>query len=212
MARPLTDHRFPVRCSCSRHCRSLKYTNALCCLLTIGSKLAGFAHTGAEIRTTFVTADDQGNTAVTAGQYLCIFAQASGRSKLWRQALPVWGGLRWLMGMIAGLKGYKVLKTTQSGYEGYLHDQYTLLPETRDRIMATCIAATWKYGPLPSLPCTCFPIAQMFVSYCHPVDHCCLLGLAAQCLFLSTNHMMASCSSLFAGTQAQSTMMQHMQQ
>ncbi|EIE26572.1 urate oxidase II [Coccomyxa subellipsoidea C-169] len=74
----------------------------------------GFAHTGAEIRTTFVTADDQGNTAVTAG-----------------------------------LKGYKVLKTTQSGYEGYLHDQYTLLPETRDRIMATSIAATWKYsGPV----------------------------------------------------------------
>lgn len=44
----------------------------------------------------------------------------------------------------AGLKDYKVLKTTQSGYEGYLRDQYTLLPETRDRIMATSVTANWR--------------------------------------------------------------------
>lgn len=49
----------------------------------------------------------------------------------------------------AGVKGLKVLKTTQSGYEGYLKDEFTLLPETRDRIMATSVTATWKYGYLP---------------------------------------------------------------
>lgn len=43
-----------------------------------------------------------------------------------------------------GVRDLKVLKTTQSGYEGYLRDQYTLLPETRERMMATSVSATWK--------------------------------------------------------------------
>ena len=46
--------------------------------------------------------------------------------------------------LLAGLKDFRVLKTTQSGYEGYLRDQYTLLPETRERMMASSITATWK--------------------------------------------------------------------
>lgn len=50
-----------------------------------------------------------------------------------------------------GLKDLSVLKTTQSGYEGFLRDQYTLLPEVRDRIMATTVTCTWKYTALP--PC-----------------------------------------------------------
>jgi len=37
-----------------------------------------------------------------------------------------------------------VLKTTQSGYEGYLKDKYTVLKETKDRIMATTVTSTWK--------------------------------------------------------------------
>lgn len=44
-----------------------------------------------------------------------------------------------------------MLKTTQSGYEGFLRDQYTLLPEVRDRIMATTVTCTWKYTAQP--PC-----------------------------------------------------------
>ena len=38
-----------------------------------------------------------------------------------------------------------MLKTTQSGYVGYLKDEFTLLPETTDRIAATSITATWRY-------------------------------------------------------------------
>jgi urate oxidase len=48
-----------------------------------------------------------------------------------------------------GVRDLKVLKTTQSGYEGYLKDEYTLLGETRDRIMATSVTATWKYAYQP---------------------------------------------------------------
>lgn len=45
--------------------------------------------------------------------------------------------------MTSGLKGLQVLKTTESGFEGFVRDQYTTLGETSDRIFATTIAATW---------------------------------------------------------------------
>ena len=39
-----------------------------------------------------------------------------------------------------------MLKTTQSGYVGYLKDKYTLLPETTERMAATSITASWRWG------------------------------------------------------------------
>lgn len=45
-----------------------------------------------------------------------------------------------------GVREWAVLKTTQSGYEGYLKDGATTLPETRDRILATSVQATWRYA------------------------------------------------------------------
>jgi urate oxidase len=46
----------------------------------------------------------------------------------------------------AGIDNLTVLKTTNSGWEGYLVDQYTTLPETDDRILATVVTAVWSYG------------------------------------------------------------------
>jgi len=46
----------------------------------------------------------------------------------------------------AGIDDLLVLKTTNSGWEGFLRDQYTSLPETSDRILATIITARWSYG------------------------------------------------------------------
>ncbi|GMH32258.1 hypothetical protein BSKO_00092 [Bryopsis sp. KO-2023] len=46
-----------------------------------------------------------------------------------------------------GLKGLKVLKSTQSGFVGYIQDDYTLLPETNDRIMATSVTSKWTFDP-----------------------------------------------------------------
>lgn len=42
-----------------------------------------------------------------------------------------------------GVRGARVLKTTGSAFSGYLVDEYTTLPPTRDRIMATTLDATW---------------------------------------------------------------------
>lgn len=47
--------------------------------------------------------------------------------------------------VVSGLKGLTVLKSTESGFEGYPKDRYTTLPETQDRIMSTDIAARWRY-------------------------------------------------------------------
>ena len=38
----------------------------------------------------------------------------------------------------------QVLKTTQSGYAGFLKDRFTTLPDTAERIVATEITASWK--------------------------------------------------------------------
>jgi len=45
-----------------------------------------------------------------------------------------------------GLTGLDVIKTTRSGFDGFLRDQYTTLPETTDRILATIVDASWDYG------------------------------------------------------------------
>jgi urate oxidase len=42
-----------------------------------------------------------------------------------------------------GVRGVRVLKTTGSAFSGYLVDEFTTLPPTRDRIMATTVEATW---------------------------------------------------------------------
>jgi urate oxidase len=42
-----------------------------------------------------------------------------------------------------GVRGARVLKSTGSAFSGYLVDDLTTLPETRDRIMATTVDASW---------------------------------------------------------------------
>ena len=34
----------------------------------------------------------------------------------------------------------------QSGFEGFIRDKYTVLPETRERMLATEMAAQWRLG------------------------------------------------------------------
>src|ERR687887_1987221 len=47
--------------------------------------------------------------------------------------------------VVAGLTGLSVLKTTDSAFSGFPRDEYTTLPDTDDRILATSITATWTY-------------------------------------------------------------------
>ncbi len=45
-----------------------------------------------------------------------------------------------------GISDLPILKTTDSAFVGFLKDEYTVLPEERDRIMATKLTATWTYN------------------------------------------------------------------
>jgi urate oxidase len=46
----------------------------------------------------------------------------------------------------SGVEDLIVLKTTQSGFAGFIKDPFTTLPETNDRIFSTAIKATWRYA------------------------------------------------------------------
>jgi urate oxidase len=46
----------------------------------------------------------------------------------------------------AGIGNVYVLKTTASGFEGFLRERFTTLPETDDRILATVVTAEWLYN------------------------------------------------------------------
>jgi urate oxidase len=47
--------------------------------------------------------------------------------------------------LVSGLAGLVILKTTDSAFSGFPRDQYTTLPETEDRILATSLTASWTY-------------------------------------------------------------------
>ncbi|MDQ2965169.1 MAG: urate oxidase [Chloroflexota bacterium] len=46
----------------------------------------------------------------------------------------------------AGVRDLTVMKTRKSAFTGFPRDEYTTLPEVDDRIMATMVSATWRYG------------------------------------------------------------------
>eukprot|EP01132_Coremiostelium_polycephalum_P009185 gene9185-11259_t len=46
----------------------------------------------------------------------------------------------------SGIDDLLIMKTTQSGFENFLRDQYTTLKETKDRIFCTVVTAQWTYN------------------------------------------------------------------
>ena len=45
----------------------------------------------------------------------------------------------------SGLEDLVIMKTSNSGFEGFLRDSHTTLPETSDRLLGTAVRAAWKY-------------------------------------------------------------------
>ena len=48
-----------------------------------------------------------------------------------------------------GIRDLIILKSTGSGFENYLKDEFTTLPETSDRILATSFTGRWKFDNRP---------------------------------------------------------------
>jgi urate oxidase len=49
----------------------------------------------------------------------------------------------------SGIENLLILKTTASGFENFVRDEFTTLPETGDRIFATKLKAAWVYAKPP---------------------------------------------------------------
>ena len=47
--------------------------------------------------------------------------------------------------MVSGVANLVVLKTTDSAFAGFPRDAFTTLPETAERVLATSVAASWRY-------------------------------------------------------------------
>lgn len=50
----------------------------------------------------------------------------------------------------AGVEGLVVLKTTGSAFAGFPRDEFTVLPEASDRLLATSVTADWSYSDVPA--------------------------------------------------------------
>src|SRR5205085_12202520 len=49
----------------------------------------------------------------------------------------------------SGIRDLLILKSTGSGFEHYPKDEFTTLPETADRILATSLQASWTFKDQP---------------------------------------------------------------
>jgi urate oxidase len=57
--------------------------------------------------------------------------------------------------LVSGIDGFTFMKSTRSGWAGYVKDSYTTIPETNDRMCATSMVASWKWSAKPvSYPAT----------------------------------------------------------
>jgi urate oxidase len=50
----------------------------------------------------------------------------------------------------SGVSGFTFMKSTKSGWDNFFRDEYTTLPETRDRICATSMDASWHWASEPT--------------------------------------------------------------
>ncbi len=57
-----------------------------------------------------------------------------------------WGDETGARKVEAGIDDVYVLKTTNSGWEGFYRERFTTLPDTDDRVLATTVTAKWEYN------------------------------------------------------------------
>jgi urate oxidase len=56
----------------------------------------------------------------------------------------------------AGIADLTVMKTAKSAFSGFPRDEFTTLPETDDRLLATRVTATWRYDSSAVAPTVAF--------------------------------------------------------
>ena len=69
------------------------------------------------------------------------FVQTSGECQTAIISRPQNGGFS----VASGLENLVIMKTAGSGFEGYIQDSLTTLPQTADRLFGTAVRANWRY-------------------------------------------------------------------
>jgi urate oxidase len=72
---------------------------------------------------------------------------AGSEAKMWTRVVCRRGGSPEIQ---SGVRDLVILKSTQSGWADYPTCEYTTLPETHDRILATSFEATWTWSSTPA--------------------------------------------------------------
>jgi urate oxidase len=79
--------------------------------------------------------------------HLTTFVQSSGEC----QTTTVTRTEQGTVSVRSGLENLVIMKTSGSGFEGYIRDPLTTLPEMKDRLFGTAVKANWNYsGPQPA--------------------------------------------------------------
>lgn len=79
--------------------------------------------------------------AVAGAEHDHAFSRPGGEVRT--TVVTVEGDMTWV---VSGLRDLVVLKSTGSEFHGYPRDEYTTLPETTDRVLATAVTARWRYA------------------------------------------------------------------
>jgi urate oxidase len=71
------------------------------------------------------------------------FVQSSGERQITKVSRAQQDGK---FSIVSGLENLIIMKTANSGFEGYIQDSLTTLPPTSDRLLGTALRATWTYN------------------------------------------------------------------
>jgi urate oxidase len=90
------------------------------------------------------------------------------------------------MEVTSGIRDLIILKTSGSAFEGYLKDEFTTLPETNDRLLATSMIGSWVYRFPPDYDVVNSQIIkkmlEIFATHFSPSVQATLYEMAAEAL------------------------------
>lgn len=97
-------------------------------------------------------------TLFTCSPWICEFMHINMHISLYWMISPVnctWIWFNFFYSKCIGTIVDFYVRAMQSGFEGFIRDRYTLLPETKERMLATEVTASWRCY---SVPLGCFYI------------------------------------------------------
>jgi len=109
---------------------------------TFASRLANHFLGKAAVSAVRVSVVEQPWTRLSAGETPHPHAFVQSGAEQWTTLVT---GSASGIAVVSGLTHLVLLKTTDSAFAGFPRDEYTTLPDTQDRIMATSVTANWAY-------------------------------------------------------------------